>query len=136
MKNKKILVDTSAWILSFKKTGPKKLQTFLKNGIDQNLILTTPLVILELLQGCKTETEYIHLKSDLESLEIFSMENLSWEKLYRFGFMLRKKGITIPTMDILIAFLDLESGSLLLHHDRHFRLIAKHSDLDALDFLI
>lgn len=135
MKNKKFLVDTSAWILSFKKSGPEKLQTFLKNGIDQNIILTTPLIIIELLQGCKTDTEYNRLKNDLESLDLCSMESLPWEKVYRFGFMLRRKGLTVPTMDIMIAFLAIENNCVLLHHDHHFRLIAKQTDLDTLDFL-
>ncbi|MBI1821839.1 MAG: PIN domain-containing protein [Nitrospirae bacterium] len=135
MKPKKILVDTSAWILSFKKSGPEELQTFLKNGIDQNIILTTPLVILELLQGCKTEREYAEFKERFGSLDNCLLESIQWEKAYRFGFMLRKKGITVPTMDILIAFLSIENGCVLLHHDNHFRLIAKHSDLEALDFL-
>lgn len=82
MKNKRILVDTSAWVLSFKSSGHEKLKIFLKETIDRNQAVITPFIILELLQGCKTEKDFV-----------------------------------------------------LLHHDHHFRLIAKHSRLDAVDYM-
>lgn len=135
MKNKKILVDTSAWILSFKSNGNEKLKTFLKETIDRDQVVVTPFIILELLQGCKTEKEFGVLKARLESLESFPIEDMHWEQIYGLGFSLRRKGLTIPTMDLLIAFLAIEKDLTLLHHDHHFRLIAKHSKLDALDFM-
>ena len=135
MKDKKVLVDTSAWIVSFRRTGQEGLKTFLRTVLESDLVMTTPLIILELLQGCKTQKEFDALKTRLESLEQISLEGLPWERVYRFGFSLRRKGLTIPTLDILIAFLSLENGYTLLHHDQHFRMIAKHSELDAIDFL-
>jgi len=135
MKDKKVVVDTSAWILSFKRTGQEKLKTFLKEAIGKDRVATTPLIVLELLQGCRTEKEYYNLKTRLESLEICSLENLSWERVYSFAFSLKRQGLTIPTVDILIAFLSIEKNYLLLHHDHHFRLIAEKSGLEAMDFL-
>lgn len=135
MKNKRILVDTSAWVLSFKSSGHEKLKIFLKETIDRNQAVITPFIILELLQGCKTEKEFDVLKTRLESLESFPIEDISWEKIYGLGFSLRRKGLTIPTMDLLIAFLSIEKDFVLLHHDHHFRLIAKHSRLDAVDYM-
>lgn len=135
MKDKKVLVDTSAWIVSFRRTGPEGLKTFLRTALERDQVVTTPLIILELLQGCKTQKEFDALKTRLESLEQSSLEGLPWERVYRFGFSLRRKGLTIPTLDILLAFLSLEKGYALLHHDQHFRRIAEHSELDAMDFL-
>ncbi len=63
------------------------------------------------------------------------MEDLIWERVYSFGFSLRRRGLTVPTLDILIAFLAIDKGYTLLHHDHHFRMIAEHSELDAMDFL-
>jgi len=132
---KKVIVDTSAWILSFKRTGQEKLKTFLKEAIEKDRIATTPLIVLELLQGCRTQEEFDTLKTRLESLENCSMENLTWEKVYSFAFSLKRKGLTIPTLDILLAFVAIEKEYILLHHDHHFRVIAENSELDALDFL-
>ena len=135
MKDRKVLVDTSAWIVGFKGTGSEKLKVFLRDIIDRNLAVITPFILFELLQGCKTKKEFDYLKERLECLDIYYLQDLSWEKAYRFGFYLRRKGLTIPTVDILIAFICIEKGYTLFHHDRHFRMIAKHSELEAIDFL-
>lgn len=135
MNSNEILADTSAWIASFKRKGSEALKTFLKEAIDRDELVTTPIVVLELLQGCGTEEEMADLKAKLESLDQCSMEDLSWERAYRFAFSLRRRGLTVPTVDILIAFLCIEKRCTLLHHDRHFKMIAKHSDLVAIDFL-
>lgn len=134
--DKKILVDTSAWIVSFKKTGHETLKTLLKEALDSDRIVAAPFILLELLQGCKTQHEFYNLKARLESLENCSMDDISWERAYHFSFSLRRKGLTIPTLDIIIAFLCIEKGYTLLHHDQHFRMIARYSNLDAIDFLV
>ncbi len=135
MADKKFLVDTSAWILSFKTTGQEGLKTLLKEAIERDRVVTTPVIVLELLQGCKTQKEFDNLRTRLESLENCSLEDLIWERVYSFGFSLRRKGLSVPTLDILIAFLAIEKSYTLLHHDHHFRMIAEHSELDAMDFL-
>ncbi len=136
MKDKKILVDTSAWILSFKRTGQETLKNLVKEAIVRERVVTTPVIVLEVLQGCKTQKEFDNLRTRLESLENCPMEDLIWERVYSFGFSLRRRGLTVPTLDILIAFLAIEKGYTLLHHDHHFRMIAEHSELDAMDFLV
>lgn len=135
MMDKKVLVDTSAWILSFKGTGHEGLKSILREAIDKGRVVTTPLIVLEVLQGCKTQKEFDHLKVRLESLENCPLDNLDWEGVYSLGFSLRRRGLTVPTLDILIAFLSMEKGYTLLHHDHHFRSIAEHSDLSLIDFL-
>ena len=49
MTDKKFLVDTSAWILSFKTTGQEGLKTLLKEAIERDRVVTTPVIALELL---------------------------------------------------------------------------------------
>lgn len=135
MAPKLILVDSSAWILGFRGQGPAKLHAYLRDVLEKNLAVTTPFIALELLQGCRTSTEFHRLKINLESLIVDRLDDLEWESLYRFGFSLRKKGLTVPTLDILLAFHCLERNYILLHHDRHFRMIRNHSDLMIVDFL-
>jgi predicted nucleic acid-binding protein len=135
VKNSKVLVDTSAWIVSFWRTGSEDLKAFLKESLERDQVVTTPVIILELLQGCKTEKEFAALKTRLESLESCFLEDSTWERAYHCGFMLRRKGLTLPTIDILIASLSIEKSYTLLHHDHHFLMIAEHLELDAIDFL-
>ena len=50
-----------------------------------------------------------------------------WEQAYELGLSLRKKGLTIPTVDdLIIAALAIENKSLLLHHDEHYEMIVPH----------
>jgi hypothetical protein len=122
-----ILIDTSAWIVSFKKTGNEELKEFMKQAIVSGLAVTTPVVILELLQGCRSVGEGDALKIKLESLDIESIPSSIWERAYELGFSLRRKGLTLPTVDLIIAALAIEKKYLLLHHDEHFEMIVPHS---------
>ncbi|GIX48491.1 MAG: ribonuclease VapC [Candidatus Tectimicrobiota bacterium] len=135
MKNRRLLVDTSAWIAGFRRDGPAELHALLREALDRDQVATTPLVVLELLQGCKTPQEFEALEARLASLEQLPLHDLNWQQLYRMGFGLRRRGVTVPTVDLLIAFLAMSHGYVLLHHDRHFRLLAAHVTLEAIDFL-
>jgi predicted nucleic acid-binding protein len=52
-----------------------------------------------------------------------------WEKAYELAFQLRRKGVTIPYTDILIAATALAHEATLLHVDAHFDLAAQFSSL-------
>jgi len=121
-----ILIDTSAWIASFKKTGNLQLKQFLKNSILAGLAATSPIIILELLQGCRTQEERDALKIKLESLDLLSITQSVWERSYELAFSLRKKGLTIPTADLIIAAVAIENNSMILHQDEHYEMIAHH----------
>ena len=130
-----LLVDTSAWILSFKSKGHDELKEVLREGLAVDRVSTTQLIVLELLQGCKTPQEFERLKLRLRSVHSIDHADISWEQSYQLGFTLRRTGVTVPTVDMLIACLAIQYGYVLLHHDYHFRMIAKHSELKTLDFL-
>jgi len=121
-----ILVDTSAWITSFKKTGHDELKEFMRQAIVSGLAVTSPVIILELLQGCRSVGERDALKIKMESLDILSITLSVWEQAYELGFSLRRKGLTIPIVDLIIAAVAIENKSLLLHHDDHFKMIVSH----------
>jgi len=121
-----ILIDTSAWIASFKKAGNHELKEFMRQSIVSGLAVTSPVIILELLQGCRSVGERDALKIKLESLDILSITFSVWEQAYEIGFSLRRKGLTIPTVDLIIAALAIENRSLLLHHDEHYEMIVSY----------
>lgn len=121
-----ILIDTSAWIASFKKTGNHELKEFMRQAIVSGLAVTSPVIILELLQGCRSGGERDALKIKLESLDLLSTTLSVWEQAYELGFSLRRKGLTIPTVDLIIAALAIENKSLLLHHDEHYEMMVAH----------
>ena len=121
-----VLVDTSAWITSFKKTGHPDLKEFMRQIIVSGEAVTSQIIILELLQGCRSSEERDALRIKLESLDILPLTQSVWEQAYELAFSLRRKGLTLPTTDLIIAALAIEDKSLLLHHDKHHERIASY----------
>ena len=135
MRNRRVLVDTSAWIVSFKKKSNDEVKEFLKHSLQEGTVATNELIVLELLQGCKSRKEFQNLKMRLESLDRVEITKETWERTFSLGFSLRRKGITIPTVDLVIACLAMENDCFLLHHDRHFTMMRDHSALQLIAFL-
>jgi hypothetical protein len=131
----RILIDTSAWIVSFKKTGNENLKQKVVEALASLSAATTPLLVLELLQCCRDKKEYEAMKSRMEALEMLPVNEAVWEAAYRAGYDLRRKGITVPTIDILILSIAKVHGCSVLHHDKHFKLVAKHLGVIALDYI-
>lgn len=115
-----ILVDTSAWIGCFRKTGNDELQDFMRQALAEDRVVTCPVVIMELLQGCKSDKEFEKLKSFLEILPSCDFDSNTWTMAYEIGFFLRRRGLTLPTIDIMLAALAKKNSLHLLHNDRHF----------------
>jgi hypothetical protein len=131
----RILIDTSAWIVSFKKTGNQSLKQKVVEALASLSAATTPVIVLELLQGCRDKKEYEAMKLRIEALEMLPVNEDVWESAYRAGYDLRRKGITIPTIDILISSIAKVHNCSILHHDKHFKLVAKHLGVIALDYI-
>lgn len=131
----RILIDTSAWILSFKKSDHENLKHKILQALNSLTAVTTNIVILELLQGCRDKKEYEAMKSRLNAVELLPVNDNIWEIAYTTGYELRSKGIAVPTVDIIIASIARAYNCTLLHHDRHFKFIVKHLDFSSIDFL-
>ncbi len=120
-----ILLDTSAWILSFQKQTSDHIKEQIKQYIAANEVCTSPLIILELVQGSRSQTEKQGLIRMLNSLHIVTLTDETWNLSYNLAFDLRRKGYTIPTIDILIASQAIKNNCRLLHHDRHYSMISE-----------
>jgi len=54
-----------------------------------------------------------------------------WERAYRLAYRARREGLTVPSLDILIAALAAEHNCGLLHADRHFILLVDRGLVDV-----
>jgi len=131
----KLLVDTSAWIVSFRKSGHEQMKKTLLEALDTLSVATTDIVILELLQGCRNRNEYDAMHARLTALETIPINEAVWDLSSTTGYELRREGITVPTLDIIIAAAAKIHDCSLLHHDRHFRTISKHLHINAVDYI-
>ena len=128
----KLCLDTN--IYSAFKNGNGKIRDILENA-DEILISVT--VLGELYSGFQigslTEKNLIEL-DDFLSKPGVSIVEINKGIAFRYGFIikeLRKQGTPIPTNDIWIAASAMETGSILLSNDKHFKQV---SGLLVLDF--
>ena len=116
-----ILVDSSVWINYF--NGKNNRTTGLLDGfLDHNIILMADLILVEVLQGFRSERDFKIAKgllTELEFVEIVGYDHgLKCVDNFR---RLRKKGVTVrKTIDVIIATFCIENDISLLHSDKDF----------------
>jgi len=123
------LIDTSAWIFALRKNFVVQIKERVDSLLKDDVILTTGLIKLELLGGTRTQKEFYRLKNRLAVLEEIEINTVLWESSFELAFTLRRKGITVPYTDIIIAACALNANAILVHADSHFDLISNHSSL-------
>jgi predicted nucleic acid-binding protein len=125
-----ILVDTTVWIDFFINRNAqhvKILHELIEREEDLSLC---GVIITEILQGIRSDTDYFKTKEYLEDLIFLPMRHETFLRSAEIYRSLRKKGITIrKSVDCMIASVAIEYDALLLHNDRDFDYIAKHSNL-------
>ncbi len=128
-----ILVDSSVWIDFFNGRASRETD-LLDDLLESDLLLTGDIILAEVLQGFRTESDFRRAKRALEQLEFQPMLGrpiaLKSATNYR---VLRAKGITVrKTIDMLIATFCIENRHELLHADRDFDPIQQHLGLRSL----
>ncbi len=115
----KIVIDTSAWIDFFhNKAG--RIGDTVAALIEQDLAIITGPVLTELMQGLKTPQEAKTLNELLSIIPFAEVTRSDWEKTGDLLRNLRRKGITVPLTDTLIAIVAKRHGYGVLTLDRHF----------------
>ena len=127
-----ILVDSSVWIDYF--NGLITRQTdYLDQILGKELIIVGDFILLEVLQGFKSNRDFEIARKLLEE---FPVENMLGKEIavktaqnYR---LLRKKGITIrKAIDIIIGTFCIENDFNLLYSDRDFDPLVKYLGLKS-----
>jgi predicted nucleic acid-binding protein len=124
------IVDTSIWI-SYYNSVTDEYSELVNRLIDEDEIIVLPVILQETLQGIKKDKFFSLTKELLLSYHYLKLDPVQSAiraaELYRF---LRKKGTTInKPNDCLIAAICIENDIPLLHNDKDFDNIAKHTSL-------
>ncbi len=128
---KPVLIDTSAWIFALRKEYVPEIKDRVDQLLKENLVVITGIIKLEILTGTKSKSEYQRLKKRLTALDNIGTNENIWDTAFELAFNLRRKGLTIPHTDILIAACALYEDCILIHADNHFDLIAQHVGLQT-----
>jgi hypothetical protein len=118
VKSSGTLVDTGAWIGFFR--GIPAIRNLLAKLIVKDEIFTAGPILYELLQGIRSPEEKKQVKEALLSTNYLEMTSNDWEEVASLTSTLRRKGITLPITDILIAHLGKTRNLEILSFDPHF----------------
>jgi predicted nucleic acid-binding protein len=130
-----ILIDTSAWLFALKKDFHPVIKERIGQLLVESDVAICGMIALELLGGTKSEKEYLRLKSRLDALYYIESDKVLWDLSSKLSFDLKRKGISIPYADIVIAASALKEKTTLVHADSHFDSIAHHTDLRVESFI-
>ncbi|WP_447974106.1 type II toxin-antitoxin system VapC family toxin [Nitrospira sp. Kam-Ns4a] len=127
-----VLVDTSAWICFFAKSGYRRIKAELADLLEADLVATAGPIMLELIQGCRSDGEREGLIERLKALHWLPVEERHWIAAGKLAMTLRRNGVTVSAIDALIATLAEAYGCALLQRDRDFEQIASRTGLRLL----
>ena len=123
-----ILIDTSVlidFLRGTKNAAATTFDTILASGIPYGI---NDFIYQEVLQGARTEEQFLRLKEYLETIPFYTLllGSESFEKAAYMNFVCRTSGVTIrSTIDLLIAETAIENNLYLLHNDADFSHMAK-----------
>lgn len=124
-----VFVDTSAWICFFARKGFIEIKEAVSTLLDNNSVAIAGPIIVELIQGARTENEKETIKSKIKGLHWLKITDEHWHKTAELSFSLRRKGVAISAIDSLLATIAIEYNCSILHKDSDFDIIAKHTPL-------
>jgi len=130
-----ILIDTSAWLFALKKDFHPVIKERIEQLLVESDVAICGMIALELLGGTRSEKEYLRLKSRLDALYYVEADKVLWDLSSKLAFDLKRKGISIPYADIVIAASALKERAILVHADSHFDSISNQTDLKVESFV-
>jgi predicted nucleic acid-binding protein len=118
-----ILVDTSAWIEFFRGRGA--IADRVDQAIEDDEAAICGPVQTELRRGLKSKAERAQVLLNLGSCRLLAEPHQLWEEAGELGFVLGRKGVTVKTLDLMIASYALAHSVAILTADRDFTLMRK-----------
>ena len=104
-----------------------KLDTY----IDQNLLCTNHLILVELIPFLKVKRQFKVIKL-LESLTIITL-NINWDKIINLQSTCIQKGINkVGIPDLIILDNVIQNDLVLYTLDKHFKQINKHINFEMI----
>lgn len=125
-----IVVDSSVWIAHLRGNDTAEVRA-LRRLDDPDEILLGDLILLEVLQGARSERHAAVIERRLRQFQIASMLSPALApRIARNYRYLRDRGVTPrKTIDMIIGTFCIEGGHRLLHADRDFDPLVEHLGL-------
>ena len=124
-----ILLDTSAWIEFLRDTGSPVC--LLVDEILDGEVVTCDVVHMEVLAGGRDEAHLRLLRRILARPVLLPTYRTDYDAAAALYRRCRRQGTTIRSMlDCLVAAVAIRNGVPVLHGDRDFDALARHTELE------
>ncbi len=127
-----ILIDSSAWIEYYRPDGLAEIKEAVSLAIQENTAAVNGIVKVEILVFSSNKGDYKKLLSDFASFHWLELKQDVFDLASEMGMELRRKGITIPATDLIIAACARVNNTSLIHFDNHFEKIAQFYSLQTI----
>ncbi|MFO8072597.1 MAG: PIN domain-containing protein [Polyangia bacterium] len=124
-----VLVDTSVWI-DFLRRGDGAASRLCGRLLSNRAALISDLIATELLRGARGRRELRALDDLFSVVDWLDTGRDTCLAAGRLGREMAGLGLTIPTVDLVIAQTAVNNRVSILSLDRHFPLVAEHSALE------
>jgi hypothetical protein len=118
-----VIVDSSVLIAFFR--GKEIIADKVSRLLLDNRVVTTGIIIAELLQGMKDVKEEKNISDILAETSPLEITTDLWIKAGKIALSLRRKGINLPLTDVALAALAIEHNLSIFTLDKHFEQIPK-----------
>ena len=126
-----VLVDTSVWSLALRRDAPPNSPEAvqLTKALESDLVVTTGLIVQELLQGFLPERTQAEIRRRVSALPAVQPTRDDHVAAADLRNSCRRAGVQLGTIDALIAQLCITYDLELLSADRDFEHAARHCKL-------
>lgn len=104
-----VIADSSIWIGFQRDPGSEVGREFDRLLADDEVVMVGP-VLAEVLQGVRSESEFVFFASHLTALSYLEMDQDTWVKAGDLNRQLKQEGEMLALGDLVIS-------TLALHHD-------------------
>lgn len=130
-----VLIDSSVWIDFYHPERAQDLKSTVREAIELDIVAINGIIAMEVLQGTANDFGFKKVLADMHAFNNLTVDWTIFMQAARLSFDLRRQGITIPTVDSLIAATAIENKCTLWHQDNHYELIAEKISLKTRNFL-
>jgi predicted nucleic acid-binding protein len=125
-----IVIDTSAWVEHQRETGSRADLVVRRLLLERGPIAVTEVIVMELLAGTPDPRTALNVSR----FEVLRLRGLSdFERAAALFRACRTAGETVRSLiDCLIAVPTIRAGASIVHADRDFDVLARHSALNVL----
>jgi predicted nucleic acid-binding protein len=118
-----ILVDTSVWVRALRRRASQERQE-LDHLLSEDQVATTDLIVAEVLQGARSDSDFRRVAERFEALNFFHADSQVWLRAATLSFDLKRRGLTTALSDVVIATVALEHDLELYTIDSDFERIS------------